>query len=263
MKQLHTLNAGESIQFNAGQAGKYLIIREASHSLMLRGDALRPTEIGRGDTVDITRFDELELFNHQEESVTVEYQVADIPISTKSQNIDINNSVAISEILTPITVSKVQESIKVSEVSSPVNIAQIQAPVNVRRVVEPVTVEQITQPLTVERIQQPVNVEVGNASLDVQATITNTELKVTLDPERVTFAKIGNGTLSLTGRTQTIRSKTARKALILQAAATNKASVMVQGFLELRPGGHLMLNTNQAVTLKGAPNDVVRLGEAL
>ncbi len=103
----------------------------------------------------------------------------------------------------------------------------------------------------------------GNASLDVQATITNTELKVTSDPERVTFAKIGNGTLSLTGRTQTIRSKTARKALILQAASTNKASVIVQGFLELRPGGHLMLNTNQVVTLQGAVNDVVRLGEAL
>ncbi|MEZ8241998.1 hypothetical protein AB6C73_26490, partial [Vibrio splendidus] len=108
MKQLQTLSPGESIQFNAGQAGKYLIIREASHSLMLRGDALRPTEIGRGDTVDITRFDELELFNHQAEPVTVEYQVADIPISTKSQNIDINNSVTISEILTPITVSAVQ-----------------------------------------------------------------------------------------------------------------------------------------------------------
>ncbi|TCN93497.1 hypothetical protein EDB30_1351, partial [Vibrio crassostreae] len=112
MKQLHTLSAGERVQFNAGQAGKYLIIREASHSLMLRGDALRPTEIGRGDTVDITRFDELELFNHQAEPVTVEYQVADIPISTKSQNIDINNSVTISEILTPITVSAVQAEVK-------------------------------------------------------------------------------------------------------------------------------------------------------
>lgn len=61
MKQLHTLNTGEAIKFNAGQAGKYLIMREASNTVMLRGDALRPVEIERGDTVDITRFDELEL----------------------------------------------------------------------------------------------------------------------------------------------------------------------------------------------------------
>ncbi|MER0333842.1 hypothetical protein ABRZ81_11260, partial [Vibrio vulnificus] len=127
MKQFHTLSAGESIHFNAGQAGKYLIIREASHTLILRGDVLRPTEIGRGDTVDITRFDELELFNHQAESVTVEYQVADIPIITKSQKIDINNSIAISEILTPILVRKVQEPINVSAVQEPINVSAVQA----------------------------------------------------------------------------------------------------------------------------------------
>ena len=101
MKQLHTLNTGEAMKFNAGQAGKYLIMREASNTVMLRGDALRPVEIERGDTVDITRFDELELFNHKADAVTIEYQIADVPIITKAQKIDISNSVAISEILTP------------------------------------------------------------------------------------------------------------------------------------------------------------------
>ncbi|MFA0095890.1 hypothetical protein AB4406_12320, partial [Vibrio splendidus] len=138
MKQLQTLSPGESIQFNAGQAGKYLIIREASHSLILRGDALRPTEIGRGDTVDITRFDELELFNHQTGSVTVEYQVADIPIITKAQKIDINNSVAISEILTPITVNKIQEPLKVSAV---------QAEVKTRIQNDTLTISKVQEPL--------------------------------------------------------------------------------------------------------------------
>lgn len=299
MKQTHTLEPNQTLTFNAGQSGKYLILRDTTHSLLLQGDTMRPVEIFGGDTVDVSAFDKLELNNHQSVAVTFEYQVSDLLIMTKAQKISVNNALLVSEIEKPVHVRKVQDPVQVSEVQAPVRVAQIQTPVsvqkvrepikvsdivtpvkvseiqapiavtrvqepvNVHRVSEPVTVEKVTQPLTVARIQQPVNVEVGNASLDVQATITNTELKVTSDPERVTFAKIGNGTLSLTGRTQTIRSKTARKALILQAASTNKASVIVQGFLELRPGGHLMLNTNQAVTLKGAPNDVVRLGEAL
>ncbi|CAH7146661.1 conserved hypothetical protein [Vibrio chagasii] len=299
MKQTHTLDPNHTLTFNAGQSGKYLILRDTTHSLLLQGDTMRPVEIFGGDTVDVSAFDKLELNNHQSVAVTFEYQVSDLLIMTKAQKISVNNALLVSEIEKPVHVRKVQDPVQVSEVQAPVRVAQIetpvlvqkvqeavkvsdivtpvkvseiqapiavshvQEPVNVHRVSEPVTVEKVTQPLTVARIQQPVNVEVGNASLDVQATITNTELKVTSDPERVTFAKIGNGTLSLTGRTQTIRSKTARKALILQAASTNKASVMVQGFLELRPGGHLTLNTNQAVTLKGAPNDVVRLGEAL
>ncbi|MDH5939834.1 hypothetical protein L8R84_27590, partial [Vibrio splendidus] len=191
MKQLHTLNAGESIQFNAGQAGKYLIIREASHSLMLRGDALRPTEIGRGDTVDITRFDELELFNHQAEPVTVEYQVADIPISTKSQNIDINNSVTISEILTPITVSAVQAEVKT-------------------------------------RIQ-------------------NDTLTVKKLADLYTLQKVDTGYLDLTGDEQSIAGNEERKGLFIQTYQDNDRSVLVQGFIEVVAGGHVLIKSNEAI----------------
>ncbi|CAK1768347.1 conserved hypothetical protein [Vibrio crassostreae] len=205
MKQLHTLNAGESIQFNAGQAGKYLIIREASHSLMLRGDALRPTEIGRGDTVDITRFDELELFNHQAEPVTVEYQVADIPISTKSQNIDINNSVTISEILTPITVSAVQAEVKT-------------------------------------RIQ-------------------NDTLTVKKLADLYTLQKVDTGYLDLTGDEQSIAGNEERKGLFIQTYQDNDRSVLVQGFIEVVAGGHVLIKSNEAITLEGVAGDGVRIGE--
>lgn len=299
MKQTHTLEPNHTLTFNAGQSGKYLILRDTTHSLLLQGDTMRPVEIFGGDTVDVSAFDKLELNNHQSVAVTFEYQVSDLLIMTKAQKISVNNALLVSEIEKPVLVRKVQDPVQVSEVQAPVSVAQIetpvsvqkvrepvkvsdivtpvkvseiqtpttisevQTPVNVNRVTEPVTVDQITQPLSIERIEQPVTVEVGNASLEVQATITNTDLKVTSDPERVTFAKIGNGTLSLTGQTQTIRAKNARKLLILQAMSSNTVSVIVQGFLELRPGGHLMLNTNQVVTLQGAVNDVVRLGEAL
>ncbi|MDH5939948.1 hypothetical protein L8R84_28235, partial [Vibrio splendidus] len=191
MKQLQTLSPGESIQFNAGQAGKYLIIREASHSLMLRGDALRPTEIGRGDTVDITRFDELELFNHQAEPVTVEYQVADIPISTKSQNIDINNSVTISEILTPITVSAVQAEVKT-------------------------------------RIQ-------------------NDKLTVKKLADLYTLQKVDTGYLDLTGDEQSIAGNEERKGLFIQTYQDNDRSVLVQGFIEVVAGGHVLIKSNEAI----------------
>ncbi|MEZ8775711.1 hypothetical protein [Vibrio sp. 10N.247.310.17] len=205
MKQLHTLNTGESIQFNAGQAGKYLIIREASHSLMLRGDALRPTEIGRGDTVDITRFDELELFNHQAEPVTVEYQVADIPISTKSQNIDINNSVTISEILTPITVSAVQAEVKT-------------------------------------RIQ-------------------NDTLTVKKLADLYTLQKIDTGYLDLTGDEQSIAGNEERKGLFIQTYQDNDRSVLVQGLIEVVAGGHVLIKSNEAITLEGVAGNGVRIGE--
>lgn len=205
MKQLQTLSPGESIQFNAGQAGKYLIIREASHSLMLRGDALRPTEIGRGDTVDITRFDELELFNHQAEPVTVEYQVADIPISTKSQNIDINNSVTISEILTPITVSAVQAEVK----------TRIQ-----------------NDTLTVEKLA-----------------------------DLYTLQKVDTGYLDLTGDEQSIAGNEERKGLFIQASQDNDRSVLVQGFIEVVAGGHVLIKSNKAVMLEGLAGDKVRVGE--
>ncbi|CAH6995381.1 conserved hypothetical protein [Vibrio chagasii] len=205
MKQLQTLSPGESIQFNAGQAGKYLIIREASHSLMLRGDALRPTEVGRGDTVDITRFDELELFNHQAEPVTVEYQVADIPISTKSQNIDINNSVTISEILTPITVSAVQAEVKT-------------------------------------RIQ-------------------NDTLTVKKLAELYTLQKVDTGYLDLTGDEQSIAGNEERKGLFIQTYQDNDRSVLVQGFIEVVAGGHVLIKSNEAITLEGVAGNGVRIGE--
>lgn len=59
-------------------------------------------------------------FNHKADAVTIEYQIADVPIITKAQKIDISNSVAISEILTPITVDKVLSPIKVGEVQTEV-----------------------------------------------------------------------------------------------------------------------------------------------
>ncbi|MEZ8780991.1 hypothetical protein AB6D85_25790, partial [Vibrio splendidus] len=141
----------------------------------------------------------------QAEPVTVEYQVADIPISTTSQKIDINNSVAISEILTPITVSKVQAEVK----------TRIQ-----------------NDTLTVENLA-----------------------------DLYTLQKIGTGELDLTGDEQSIAGKEERKGLFIQASKDNAHPVLVQGFIDVVAGGHVLIKSNKAVMLEGGAGDTVRLGE--
>ncbi|MFZ3410631.1 MULTISPECIES: hypothetical protein [Vibrio] len=174
MKQLHTLNTGEAIKFNAGQAGKYLIMREASNTVMLRGDALRPVEIERGDTVDITRFDELELFNHKVDAVTIEYQIADVPIITKAQKIDISNSVAISEILTPITVDKVLSPIKVGEVQTEVKTRIQNDVLKVEKLADLYTLQKVGSGLLdLTSDEQIIDGKAGRKGLFIQASTDN------------------------------------------------------------------------------------------
>lgn len=174
MKQLHTLNTGEAIKFNAGQAGKYLIMREASNTVMLRGDALRPVEIERGDTVDITRFDELELFNHKADAVTIEYQIADVPIITKAQKIDISNSVAISEILTPITVDKVLSPIKVGEVQTEVKTRIQNEVLKVEKLADLYTLQKVGSGLLdLTSDEQIIDGKAGRKGLFIQASTDN------------------------------------------------------------------------------------------
>ncbi|PTO52747.1 hypothetical protein [Vibrio splendidus] len=174
MKQLHTLNTGEAIKFNAGQAGKYLIMREASNTVMLRGDALRPVEIERGDTVDITRFDELELFNHKADAVTIEYQIADVPIITKAQKIDISNSVAISEILTPITVDKVLSPIKVGEVQTEVKTRIQNDVLKVEKLADLYTLQKVGSGLLdLTSDEQIIDGKAGRKGLFIQASTDN------------------------------------------------------------------------------------------
>lgn len=109
MKIKVTIQAGEFERFNAGQAGRYLILRESSNFLLLRGDALRNTAIERGDTVEVIRFNELELVNPHSEAVTVEYQIADIPIVTRAQKVSVDNEITVSEISRPLTIESMPE----------------------------------------------------------------------------------------------------------------------------------------------------------
>ncbi|MDC5842560.1 hypothetical protein OPW33_24975 [Vibrio europaeus] len=214
MRQIHTLEPHQTLSFNAGQAGKFLILRESTHTLMMRGDALRPTEIQRGDTVDVSRFDELTLENHHEDAATFEYQISDVPILTQAQKVDVSNAVVVHEVQRPVSVVEIQRAVK----------AQIQ--------------------------NEFLNVHVDNETLSVTPSVT-----------LYTYAAIDEGVFELDGTTQTIDGSEGRKALFLQVPDDNTEPVLVQGFMVVNPGGHLPLNTNQAVTIKGKDGESLRIGE--
>lgn len=214
MKQIHTLEPSQTLSFNAGQAGKFLILRESTYDLLLRGDALRPTEIQRGDTIDVTAFDELTLENNHDQAVTFEYQISDVPILTQAQKVDVSNALMVHEIQRPVRVAEIQRVVR----------AQIQNPL-------------------------------------LKVHIDNDNLSVTPSDSLYTYAAIGDGVFELDGSEQTIDGASARKALFLQVPDTNSGTVLVQGFIQINPGGHLPLSTNQAVTVKGNAGESIRVGE--
>lgn len=102
-----------STAFNAGQTGKFFILREASQSIILKGDKMRPVELERGDVVDVSQFDELEITNHHPTSVHVEYQVADVEVRIRTASTAINGALDINEVHTPITINRIQEPLDV------------------------------------------------------------------------------------------------------------------------------------------------------
>ncbi|QPG37893.1 hypothetical protein IXK98_16010 [Vibrio europaeus] len=181
---------------------------------MIRSDALRPTEIQRGDTVDVTKFDELTLENHHDDAATFEYQISDVPILTQAQKVDVSNAVVVHEVQRPVSVVEIQRAVR----------AQIQ--------------------------NEFLNVHVDNETLSVTPSVT-----------LYTYAAIDEGVFELDGSEQTIAGSPERKALFLQVPDDNTEPVMVQGFMVVNPGGHLPLNTNQSITIKGKDGETVRVGE--
>jgi len=244
MKQVHTLEPNQSLSFNAGQAGKFLILRESTHDLLLRGDALRPTEIQRGDTIDVTEFDELTLENQHDQAVTFEYQISDVPILTQAQKVDVTNAVVVHEVQRPVSVVDIQRVVKTEIQNRLLNVEVVNDNLNVNA-----------------SIQGAIQAEINNALLNVH--VDNETLSVTPSVTHYTYSAVGDSPFGLDGSVQTIDAKEERKALFLQAPDSNKKPVLVQGFLEIRPGGHVSLKTNQAVTVKGTTGERLRVGEAV
>jgi len=226
MKQTSSIRSGEAIQFNAGQSGKYLILREASQPVLLRGDNLRPVEIERGDTVDVSQFDELELYNHNRTSVYIEYQITDVEVRIKSSSTSINGALNIHEIESPIVVSKIQQPIDV-EVSIP----------------------------DVE-VKMPQNLEVSNLP-EVQ------KVEVTNQPNAEAAPKLTRMANVVLDGDKTIPANAKRKGVIAIAPFSNQNPIVIAGFIVLMPGGSSSIPASNALTVSGSKNDVLTLGEVI
>ncbi|WP_028025579.1 hypothetical protein [Enterovibrio calviensis] len=163
MRQKHTLSQGQSVDVSAGQNGRYLIIREATDSVTLQSDSLRPVEIERGDTVDVSDYDTLTIANHHGETVAIEFQVTDIPVITRAQKINGANTIGIASIDSPVKVSEVLEPVTVSGVVETRN----SVPVSLRAIE--------SGALTFESNTLTINSDENRRSLVLQAADENSE----------------------------------------------------------------------------------------
>ncbi|MFA0095891.1 hypothetical protein AB4406_12325, partial [Vibrio splendidus] len=89
----------------------------------------------------------------------------------------------------------------------------------------------------------------------------NDTLTVEKLPDLYTLQKVDTGLLDLTGDEQSIVGNEERKGLFIQANKENEHPVLVQGFIEVVAGGHVLIKSNQVVMLEGIEGDTVRLGE--
>ncbi|MGF1762453.1 hypothetical protein [Aliivibrio kagoshimensis] len=244
MKQQITISSGDFYRFNAGQAGRFLILREASQSVILRGDALRPLEIERGDTVDVSAYDELEFHNNNETSVYVEYQVADVELRIKSSSTAINGALNVNRISEPVVVARIQEPLDIA-----VTIPDVQVTVPTVDVAFPASLEVSNFPVPASF---PTSMAVSNfpAPPSTQQVIdkplsTNALPDVVLDGQK------------------TIAANPARQGVILQAADSNTGPLIIGGFLRLNAGGVTTLPASNALTVSGVNGDTLYCGEVL
>ena len=106
--------------------------------------------------------------------MTIEYQIADVPIITKAQKIDISNSVAISEILTPITVDKVLSPIKVGEVQTEVKTRIQNDVLKVEKLADLYTLQKVGSGLLdLTSDEQIIDGKAGRKGLFIQASTDN------------------------------------------------------------------------------------------
>lgn len=229
MKQTIDIISGGSTKFNAGQSGKYLILRQASQSIILKGDNLRPVELERGDVVDVSRFDELEIHNHNSTSVHVEFQVSDVEVRIRTSSTAINGALNINEIQSPVEISRIQEPIDVQ-----VNIPEME-----------VSIPDVN-------VSIPKSLEVSNLP-----AVQQTQNK----PVRISALSPIN--LTASSETRNIAAKRSRQGVLIQANRENNSDLIIAGFYRLRPDGEVFFATDDNLSISGQVGDGCTVGEFL
>ncbi|MER0336277.1 hypothetical protein ABRZ81_24120, partial [Vibrio vulnificus] len=117
----------------------------------------------------------------------------------------------------------------------------------------------VQEPINVSAVQEPINVSAVQA--EVKTRIQNDTLTVETLADLYTLQKVDTGLLDLTGEEQILAGKEERKAIFIQAFKENAHPILVQGFIEILAGGHVLIKSNNAVRLEGVAGDKVRIGE--
>ncbi|MDD9178426.1 MULTISPECIES: hypothetical protein [Aliivibrio] len=233
MKRKYTLGVGESYTFTVGQTDNYLILRDASHSLILESDSFKDVELTRSDTVIITDYRNMELrfLNTSTESIYFEFQLSEVDIRIKEQRMSVEGGITIDEIIQPVVVSEIQKPVSISGT----------VPVSLEQVVQTEFVEPQEVVLTNHKEVQKVEV------LNQPSVITNVRA-------------IGDIQLTATGQ-HTISGNNKRKGLLIQASDENKEIIVLCGFMRLKADGMATLPACNDVIITGAEGDSVYVGE--
>lgn len=233
MKQTIDIISGGSTKFNAGQSGKYLILRQASQSIILKGDNLRPVELERGDVVDVSRFDELEIHNHNSTSVHVEFQVSDVEVRIRTSSTAINGALNINEIQSPIEISRIQEPIDVQ-----------------------VSIPEVEVSIPDVAVTMPSELTIANLPDTQKVEITN-------QPEEVATSINYLGNLTVQSSTTSVAANENRKGLIFYAPKTNQEDVIINQGIFVSPGGHNFIQLSGSTYFQGHSGDQIRITELL
>jgi hypothetical protein len=116
MIRKYTLKVGETYTFSVGQTDNYLILRDASHSLVLESDSFKGVELTRSDTVIITDYQEMQLrfINQSAEPIYFEFQLSQVDIRIKEQRMSVAGGVVVDEIVNPVVVSEIQQPVNIA-----------------------------------------------------------------------------------------------------------------------------------------------------
>ncbi|MEZ8619094.1 hypothetical protein AB6D33_24920 [Vibrio splendidus] len=239
MKTTLDILPSHSVAFNAGQAGKFFILREASQSIILQGDTLRPVELERGDVVDVSQFNELTLTNAHTTSLHVEYQVADVEVRIRTASTAINGALDINAVHSPITIDRIQEPFDVQ-----VHIPEVE-----------VNIPDVQVEIPDVNVSLPEAIQVGNFPTVQQVEVTNPSLDTA--PELHALP-----TLVISGP-QSIEANPNRKGLIVIAPESNTGTILVAGFIPIKAGGSATLPSSNSITVTGNDNDALQIGEVL
>lgn len=226
MRRTITLDSGAEYPINISSRDNYLIIRVATNNVMFGSDNLNFKELSQSDVLVITKYQQQHVIfrNDNEETITVEFQFSDIPISIKERNMNIENAVTVDEILNPIDVDKI---------------------------LNPVAVEKINQSVKVSGIENTVTVGGEVSVSEVKKTVSVKDISSLNEYQRVQHGVInrgyGAGTSSSRGTTRIFDYvsgiskmywvKNMFSSIVFRAPITNKTPVYVNGFgIILNPG---------------------------